>query len=48
MSKLTYFQNHLRSLKSTELINLNGNVERGPDLIEPLSDACIMAYEVIL
>ena len=43
---LNYFQKHLRSLRSTELISLNGNVEPGPDLIQPLSDACIMSYKV--
>ena len=38
----------LSSLSSTEIVKLDKTVSRGPQLKQPLSDACAMSYDVIL
>ena len=38
----------LSSLSSTELVKVDKTVSRGPELKQPLSDACAMSYDVIL
>ena len=37
----------LSSLSSTEIVKLDKTVSRGPQLKQPLSDACAMSYDVI-
>ena len=37
----------LSSLSSTEIVKLDKTVSRGPELKQPLSDACAMSYDVI-